>query len=174
MRSSCQQLPRSYRTGFAMLEVLLAIVIISFGLLGLAGLQATSIRNNHSAYLRSLVTQQAYDMADRIRANQAGAKAGNYDSISGIPAADACIGSISAPGCSAAQLASQDARQWNSSNATLFPSGQGIVCRDTTPDDGTPAATSCTGAGPFVIKIWWNDDKSGTAALKRFVTSFQP
>lgn len=157
-----------------MLEVLVTIVILSFGLLGLAGLQATSIRNNHSAYLRSLVTQQAYDMADRIRANQAGAKAGNYDAISGIPAADACIASTTAPGCNAAQLASQDARQWNTRNAALLPSGQGIVCRDDTPNDGLPAATACTGTGTFVIKIWWDDDKSGTAPPKRFVTSFQP
>lgn len=167
-----QQLPHASPAGFAMLEVLVAIVIISFGLLGLAGLQITGLRNNHSAHLRSIATQQAYDMAERIRANQAGAKAGNYDAISGIPAENTCITAVS-PGCNAAQLASQDAREWNQRNADLLPSGQGIVCHDSTPNDGTPAATACTGTGPYVIKIWWHDDKSKTE-LALFATSFQP
>lgn len=159
--------------GFAMLEVLLTIVIVSFGLLGLAGLQLTSIRNNHSAYLRSLATQQANDMADRMRANQLGVKAGNYNFISGIPDLDNCI-TAGALGCSAAQLATQDARQWNQANQDLLPSGQGIVCLDDSPEtDSTPAAPACSGTGPFVIKIWWNDDKIGIN-LKRFVTGFQP
>ncbi len=155
-----------------MLEVLLAVVIIAFGLLGLAGMQVTSTRNTHGAYMRSLATQQANDMADRLRANQDGVKAGNYDSLSGIPAANNCITAVD-PGCTAAELASQDAHQWNTANKILLPSGQGIVCLDSSPDDGKPAATACDGSGPFVIKIWWSEDKS-SSDLKRFVTSFQP
>ncbi|HBA32699.1 MAG TPA: type IV pilus modification protein PilV, partial [Gammaproteobacteria bacterium] len=57
--------------GFTLLEVLIALVILSVGLLGLAGLQTTGLRNNHSAYLRSQATLLAYDITDRIRANKA-------------------------------------------------------------------------------------------------------
>lgn len=173
MRKPYQRFSYANRTGFAMVEVLVTIVIISFGLLGLAGMQITGMRNSHGAYMRSLATQQAYDMADRLRANQIGVLAGNYNSLSGIPALDTCI-TAAAPGCTAAQLATQDARQWNTSNGLLLPSGQGAVCLDSSPNDGTPAATACSGSGPFVIKIWWNDDKSGTAPLKLFAISFQP
>jgi type IV pilus assembly protein PilV len=68
---------------------------------------------------------------------------------------------------------------WNQELARLLPGaapgGQGVVCIDNTPDDGTPAAPACdnvTGA-PYVIKVWW-DDKSDVAVAQRFVTSFQP
>ena len=63
--------------GFTMLEVLIAIIIFSFGLLGLAGLQLVSLANNLSANSRSTATALAYDMADRMRANMQGAVAEN-------------------------------------------------------------------------------------------------
>lgn len=54
--------------GSTLLEVLVSIVVLSIGLLGLAGLQATSMKSNHSAYMRSQATLLAYDLADRMRA----------------------------------------------------------------------------------------------------------
>ena len=56
-------------SGFTLIEVLISMLILAVGLLGLAGLQATGLRNNLSAYNRSQATQLAYDMADRMRAN---------------------------------------------------------------------------------------------------------
>ena len=56
-------------TGFTLIEVLIAMIVLAVGLLGLAGLQATSLRNNQSAYNRIKATQLAYDIADRMRAN---------------------------------------------------------------------------------------------------------
>jgi len=55
--------------GFTLIEALIAVVILAIGLLGIAGLQATNLKNNQSAYNRSQATLLAYDMADRIRAN---------------------------------------------------------------------------------------------------------
>ena len=63
-------LSQKYRqSGFSLLEVLIAIVVTSIGLLGLAAMQATGLRNNHSAYHRSQATVLAYDIADRMRSN---------------------------------------------------------------------------------------------------------
>src|SRR3569832_663794 len=67
--------------GFTKLEVLISVVELSIGLLGIAGLQATGQRNNHSAYQRSQATALAYDMIDRMRANQAGVTSGAYNAI---------------------------------------------------------------------------------------------
>lgn len=58
-----------HQRGVTLLEVLISVVILSVGLLGLAGLQAVSIRNNTSAYQRSVATMLAYDVIDRIRAD---------------------------------------------------------------------------------------------------------
>lgn len=157
--------------GIAMLEVLIAVIVISFGLLGLAGLQITGVRSNHQAYMRSIATQQAQDIADRMRANQVGLSAAAYDAISGTYTANTCISSTS--GCTSAELAQQDARLWKANLASMLPSGTGVVCLDGTPDDGTPAATACDGSGAqLAIKIWWNENKD-SSNLQRFVTTFQ-
>ena len=125
--------------GFTLLEVLIAIVITSIGVLGLAGLQAASLRNNHSAYLRGQATLLAYDMADRMRANMAGFQRGLNDNN---PYSDPTLHMPNdSAGCSTQYMAQNDAFEWNAAITSLLPSGAGVVCRDGTPDDGTSAVT---------------------------------
>lgn len=134
-----QQKPQK---GFSMLEVLIAILVISFGLLGLAGLQAVGLKNNQTAYLRSLATQQAYDMADRMRTNMTGVAAGSYDNIAtGVGSDPGCISNTS--GCTPTQMAQNDRFAWNTANAALLPGGSGIVV-------GTSATI-------FTITVSWSE-----------------
>ncbi len=58
------------QTGFSLLEVLVTLIVLSLGILGLAGLQSAALKNGHSALLRAQAAQYAYDMADRMRANR--------------------------------------------------------------------------------------------------------
>lgn len=57
------------QNGFTMIEALIALVVFSIGLLGLAAMYSKSMMVTHSAYMRSLASIQAMDMAERIRAN---------------------------------------------------------------------------------------------------------
>lgn len=142
--------------GFTMIEVLIAILVLSIGLLGLAGLQATGLRNNHQAYQRSIATQQVYDMADRMRANPAGVDAGAYNAISGIPTNPGCTGSGT---CSPANIAAYDAAEWNSANAALLPSGAGTV--------------AVVGPDVFTIIVTWDELKTGGGPTS-FALNFRP
>lgn len=56
--------------GFTLIEVLVALLVLSIGLLGLAMLQVTGMKFNSDAYLRTQSTYLAYDIIDRLRANQ--------------------------------------------------------------------------------------------------------
>lgn len=56
-------------TGFTLIEVLVAALVMSVGLLGLAGLQMTSLKNTHAAAMTSEASILASSMADRVRAN---------------------------------------------------------------------------------------------------------
>jgi type IV pilus assembly protein PilV len=163
--------------GFTLIEVLIAVVVLAAGLLGLAALQTTTLSNNQSAYFRSQATQLAYDMSDRMRSNQVGVTAGNYNDAAAT--ADNC----EAINCTPAQMAGYDLAQWNG-NAVLrlglgqLPGGTGVVCIDSTPGDGTgtanAAAKACDGFGTnYAIKIWWDDNRSGAPA-QGFRTSFRP
>ncbi|WP_417546108.1 type IV pilus modification protein PilV [Marinobacter sp.] len=54
--------------GFTMIEVLVAMVILAIGLLGVAGMQALSLKQSGNSGVRSLVTMHAYDLSERMRA----------------------------------------------------------------------------------------------------------
>ncbi len=157
--------------GFSMLEVLVSILIMAFGLLGLAGLQLNNLRSNQNSSFRSIATAQAYDIADRMRANRAGLDAGNYNQQQGL-AKPNCFTSA---GCTSQEMAQNDVFTWNELSAASLPSGSGFVCVDSTPNDGTPAAPACDSIpnSPYVIKVWW-DERNPGGQLARFITTFRP
>jgi len=61
---------RKKNQGSSLLEVLISVVILAIGLLGLAGLQMASQKNNHSAQFRTHAVIQAYSLIDRMRLNK--------------------------------------------------------------------------------------------------------
>jgi len=162
--------------GFTLIEVLVSALILSIGLVGVAGLQAVSLRNNQGAYLRSQASALAYDLADRMRTNVAGADAGFY-----APAQAAVHGSCSTPvGCTPQQSAQNDLAEWNAALAANLPMGTGFVCIDSTPHDGSGVANpQCDGNGTrFSVKIWWDDDRDGAISVtaantERLAINFQ-
>ena len=171
-----------FNSGFTMLEVLVAMVVLSVGLLSLAGLQVISLRTNHSSYLRTQATIQSYDIMDRMRVNPDRVKAGDYDK----PTQEGSAGTENtacetSAGCAIADVALHDLFRWNEAIADVLPDGVGIVCIDTTPEDGDdPADPACDGEGSanpevaiYTVKIWWTDDQAATTK-QRFTTSFLP
>jgi type IV pilus assembly protein PilV len=154
--------------GITLLEVLVALVVLSIGLIGLAGLQSTSLRMNNSAYMRSQATALAYDMADRVRANiDAGAA---YDDPTAAATAN-CEGST---GCSALEMAQNDMFRWLEQISEVLPLGVGAICID-----ATPATAACDGSGDaYVIRVTWDDNRSGAADVndpnENIVLSFRP
>ena len=103
-------------TGFTLIEVLIAMIVLAVGLLGLAGLQATSLRNNQSAYNRIKATQLAYEIADRMRANYTEAKnlTGNmYILLLARQPRQQWQIARATTGCTPAQMALNDLFEWN-------------------------------------------------------------
>jgi type IV pilus assembly protein PilV len=170
----------SAQSGFTMLEVLISIVVIAFGMLGVAGLQAFALKNSQSASYRSVATVLATDIIDRIRANPVGATNNFYVTASGQQGSEAEAAScLTSSGCASAEaLAGHDLFEWHLLVSRSLPNGVGVVCRDSTPADGQPGAPGCDGAGAFVVKIWWLDERNRQASSAvgerfRFSTEFQ-
>ena len=103
-----------HQRGISLLEVLVAIVILSLGLLGITGLQITGLKNSHTAYLRGQAAQYAYDMIDRMRVNRQAAINGNYNLAMGD----------SDPACGT--LATCDQQEWRGQVRGL-PDGNGAI-----------------------------------------------
>jgi len=100
---------RACVSGFSLLEVLISLVIMSVGLLGVAGLISTTLKGNDSAYMRTQATAQAYNIIDRMRANMDGVN--NLDYVLPMPAAPSAATAVPGTctgvgaGCSSATLA---------------------------------------------------------------------
>ncbi len=154
--------------GFTLIEVLVAVLIFSVGMLGLAGLQLTATQSNHSALLRSTATLQTYDIADRMRANMIAVNNNDYTTVAPTVVA-ACK---TTAGCTTSQMAQNDLAEWNASMGAILTNGTGVICRDDTPADGTAAAPACDGGTNFAIKVFWIDDRNGREV--GFSTNFNP
>ena len=160
----------SFQAGSTLIEVLVSLLVLSFGMLGMAGVQAVSLRGNQASYFRTIATTLSVDMVERMRANIVGVADGDYDDATGAATAN-CFTAI---GCSSAQMATQDILDWSATVTATLPLGASVVCLDSTPTDGTAAANACDGAGSiYAIKLWWDDDRNGTAD-QAFRTTFQP
>lgn len=59
------------QSGFTLMEAMVALLIFSVGLLGLAGMQMSGLQNNHNSLRRTQAIQLAYDMADQLRSTAA-------------------------------------------------------------------------------------------------------
>lgn len=104
-------------SGFTMVEVLVALVILSVGLLGLAGIQTTGLQGNRGALMRSQAIQSGADILDRMRANRVVAVAGGYD-----------MTAAQGPGTSGASgLALTDLGEWMTGLQGNLPAGDGAV-----------------------------------------------
>lgn len=121
------------QSGFSLLEVLIAVTIMALGLLGLAGLQAQGLKNNHSAYIRSQAALYAYDMTDRLRADRVAAIAGSYNLTM---AASAPTGTA---------LVNTERAGWLAQLAAL-PAGDGSI--------------NVTSAGVATVTVQWDDSRA--------------
>lgn len=115
--------------GFTLLEVLVALLVLSIGLLGLAALQTIGMKFNHQSYQRTQAVFQAYDIIDRIRANPRA-----RDSYKNIPGSFTvtntnCIAVATV--CSPTDLANYDIAVWKRAVEQTLAEGQASVCLGT-------------------------------------------
>jgi type IV pilus assembly protein PilV len=140
---------RKKQRGFTLLEVLVALIVLSVGLLGLTGLQANSLRNNHGAFLRSQATVAINDIMDRMRANRAEAKDGGY-----ALAFATTKGSLGVP-CTTCttpqQLRTRDQVEWLDQVERL-PGGDGEIEIDSAALGGDRDLV--------IVRVRWDEDRT--------------
>ena len=127
-RPLVETLQSPHERGFSLLEVLIALLVLSVGLLGIAGLQTISLRFNHQSYERTQATALISEMFEKISANPTAARAGTFDAVTtaGAFAYGSCPTS-----CTANQLANYDLFRWKSSleDPRKLAQGQGTITR---------------------------------------------
>jgi type IV pilus assembly protein PilV len=145
--------------GFTILEVLIALLVFSLGLLGMAGLLVISVKTNHSAYLRTQASFMAQSMGDRMRANVPRVWAGDYDgTYTGTSGdADPCP---SGTACTRENIATRDKSQLETQLADQLPNASAIIgCAADSTVDVSPSEQA--GGAPYTgtcnIVIQWSE-----------------
>ncbi|TAN08364.1 MAG: type IV pilus modification protein PilV [Rhodanobacteraceae bacterium] len=151
--------------GFSMLEVLIAVLVFSLGMIGLAGLLIFAIQSNHVAYLRTQATFLAHNMADRMGANPAGLWAGAYNGNYPVTGTASC-----ATGCTPAQLATYDMQQWSTQLTTFLPAATGNITCSTNGVNVLPDPTQQNRRPPYAgtctMTLTWSEAGSAGGATQ--------
>jgi len=126
--------------GFSLLEVLISSALLATALLGLATLALRGMEDAAASRDELVAGILMRDLEGRV-------------AVSGL-APDR----FPAPG-----FAQDELEQWQSRVSQALPGGRGLLCRDSTPDDGSPTAPACDGAGAAVTKVFWQQPLRGEA-----------
>lgn len=132
--------PQQRQAGVGLIEVLVAILVVSIGFLGMAALHARALSTNNSAMARSMVTIASYTMFDAMRADLASAMAGAYNKT------------VTANNCPDAgdSLASKQLNRWcEQLGATLGA------------EESTTGKIACSNTGKCTITITFDDSRAG-------------
>ena len=180
--------------GLTLTEILVAVVVLSIGLLGMAGIQMKGLRGTHNTYLRSQATALATDLAERIRANPGGLSADltnnkNYSDITFNDETTTCDGDAPTScgstngaavtaNCSVAEIAEYDIYTWmcgiSSTDGVknILPDST-VVDTECTTDSDADNTNGCSPGSTVTITLNWNerdtDNVASTQTLRMVV-----
>jgi len=184
--------PLNTASGFSLVEVLVSIVVLSFGLLGMVGMQAASLRSNREARLQSSAVVLVRELAETIRGNKVeGVKptatnpyVGTFSSPMAATTTSYCLSvATGTTACTnTADIANAEMTEWLARVDAEMPGSRVAICFDSAPFDSSGMPRwACDGAGGvMVIKMGWtrgstDRTKTGNAALERTTdTSSRP
>ena len=137
--------PLVQQRGATMIEILVAVLILSFGLLGMAALQTRALQGNQSSLQRSQATMLAYNILDAMRIDRVSVAAGSYNKTK-----------VKAGGVTGTTLADNNIIDWlNAAERNLGGTGDSPVF-------GT---INCDGASLLcTVIIEWDDSRAGGLA----------
>lgn len=149
--------------GFTLLEVMIAVLVLSIGLLGLAALQAYAMRNNQSAAYRTQATNLAVQMLDQIRSHRGAGGAGEDGRshpnvrrlIDGWDETAFWAGNGESPAehCGEGGDALRcDRARWGRALSTQLPNGRARI--------SFAGITGGADSGLVTIEICWSDDRA--------------
>ena len=138
--------------GVGLIEILVAVLILSLGLLGMAGLQANALKANQGSYTRSQAVMLSYYILDAMRADRAAAVGLSYN-----------MNATCSPGAiTTTDLPGNTRRDW----LTSLRVGLGDA-------NTTCGAITCDALGNCVVSITWDDSRASggtTQTLQTFQT----
>ena len=157
-----------FNSGFSLIEVLVAMLVLTIGLLGMANLQSRSIAGGYDAYLRTQASALAHSIIDRMRANRRQALGTpnyktSFEADPLLPTADC------GRGCSPQDMARQDVLEWKCNLGAYLHKQYcaGLVSQATLPN-GDGQIEDYSASGQTRVSVRWTD----SAGVRRELVVF--
>jgi type IV pilus assembly protein PilV len=159
----------SCQSGFSLLEVLIAMLVLASGAGGLALLLLTSVQGTAQAQDHSRALLQASELAQLIHSNPATLGHFMYPTEGSANCAEG-------QPCPSVEWANSHLEQWQRALRENLSDAQGLVCRDSSPMDGDPADAACDGNGVALVKVVWQQPARNRQATetRRVVLPLNP
>ena len=184
------QMPSRQQDGFTLIEVMIAVLIVTVGLLGFSKMQALAISSTQVASSRSMIALQSVSLAAAMHGNKtywaAGVASAAFSTVgatvtdpsgvlSAVPPVCDAIAVPATPLCTPAQLAAYDLQQWAKNMAGLFPSYTSVGACTTV----LATSISCT------VTVSWTEkyvssnqstvsDSASTTGIRTYTLYVQP
>jgi type IV pilus assembly protein PilV len=129
-------------SGYSLIEVLVALFVLALGVLGAAALQMNALKFNQTASLRTQATFLAYEIVDRMRANRAAARDGDY------------VQAMNAAKPTGAGVVQGDIAAWITAIENQLPAGDGAVTQN---------------GDLFTITVQWSEARIGGSDTQQFI-----
>lgn len=140
--------PRAPQRGFSMIEVMVAVLVLSIGLLGMAALQAATLRNNQSANYRTQASNLAYELIDTARSYQARDTRNVRTLVSDLGSwTPVCAANTAPLSCTTGNALTCDYRRWANRVCRGLPNGRGRATFDATDNE-------------LIVELCWSDDRT--------------
>lgn len=154
------------RAGFSLIEVLVALVIVSVGLLGLAAMMQAGLSDNHTAELQTLAAIDTENLTELMRANMTGVLDGDYV-IANLPTnapANLCR-TVTAP-CTPTEEAQADLWNFARTLRANLPNPQATV----------QCVGPCSATTPYLVTVSWSVANGAHSAEEtvNYSTIYQP
>jgi len=161
---------KRFQRGVGLIEILIAVVIISIGFLAAASMQIQGMRFSQGAYFRSQAYFMASDIIDRMRNNSRGVTEGLYDGL--FTKSDAINPNCNTQSCDYQSMVTQDIFEWS---ASLHPlnGGSNFI-------PALPSSTTVTAKGEideiapnqYRITLTWAENINGTSTPQTLTVNF--
>lgn len=149
----CAQPKRQRLCGATLIEVLVAFLLLSLGLLGMSALQVKALQNSHSALQRSQATKLAHFKLDAMRANAAAARNGSYD-----------LGAPGTPMCAVpadTSLPTHDQRAWKLAMRGILGEVDSTC--------GMVLCAAVAGGTQCTVQVFWDDARGTGGAAAQMI-----
>lgn len=146
MKTAFNRRPRAKihrHKGATLIEILVALLVLSLGILGMTALQIRALKGNHSSMQRSQAVMLSYYILDAMRVDRNNARALNYNTGEPVCSEDTIEGNT---------LADQNVKHWITSLKTNIGHAS---------DDSTCGVITCDADGQCIIKVLWDDTRAG-------------